>query len=148
MPSQYFGALSFFSTLTSPSVPVAEKQPHSMRLFPAHFTFGMVLCRWWAELVSFKHDAWNWGLSDQKLLPEGSLGAFFANTKCVFMHLHWGEDWVLPHCHKAQIGGVLQWWLSFCRFLLSPRVIMEVEDDQVLGHQSNQGPSPSVAQFG
>ncbi len=25
---------------------------------------------------------------------------------------------------------------------------MEVEDYQVLGHQSNQGPSPSVAQFG
>ncbi len=55
--SQYFGALSFSSTLTSPSVPAAEKQPHSMRLLPAHFTFGMVLCRWWAELVSLKHDA-------------------------------------------------------------------------------------------
>ncbi len=37
--SQYFGALSFSSTLMSPSVP------------------GMVLCRWWAELVYFKHDA-------------------------------------------------------------------------------------------
>ncbi len=43
--SQYFGALSFSSTLTSPSVPAAEKQPHSMRLLPAHFTFGMVLRR-------------------------------------------------------------------------------------------------------
>ncbi len=41
--SQYFGALSFSSTLTSPSVPAAEKQPHSMRLLPAHFTFGTVL---------------------------------------------------------------------------------------------------------
>ncbi len=48
---QYFGALSFSSTLTSPSVPAAEKQPHSMRLLPAHFTFGMVLCRWRAELL-------------------------------------------------------------------------------------------------
>ncbi len=37
-------ALSFSSTL-SPSVPAAEKQPHSMRLLPAHFTFRMVLCR-------------------------------------------------------------------------------------------------------
>ncbi len=55
--SLYFGALSFSSTLMSPSVPAAEKQPHSMRLLPAHFTFGMVLCRWWAELVPFKHDA-------------------------------------------------------------------------------------------
>ncbi len=44
-----------FSSL-SPSVPASEKQPHSMRLLPAHFTFGMV-CRWWAELVPFKHDA-------------------------------------------------------------------------------------------
>ncbi len=25
----------------------------------------MVLCRWWEKLVSFKHDAWNWVLSDQ-----------------------------------------------------------------------------------
>ncbi len=45
--SQYFGAFSFSSILTSPSVPAAEEQPHSMRLLPAHFTFGMVLCRWW-----------------------------------------------------------------------------------------------------
>ncbi len=55
--------LSFFYTLTSLSVPATEKQPHSMRLLPEHFTFGMVLCRWWAELVPFKHDAWNWGSS-------------------------------------------------------------------------------------
>ncbi len=32
-----------------------QKHPH--RLLPAHYTFGMVLCRWWAELVSFKHGA-------------------------------------------------------------------------------------------
>ncbi len=44
--SQYFGALSFSSILMSPSVPAAEKQPYSMRLLPAHFTFGTVLCRW------------------------------------------------------------------------------------------------------
>ncbi len=55
--SQYFGALSFSSTLMCPSVLVTEKQHHSMRLLPAHFIFGLVLCRWWAELVSFKHDA-------------------------------------------------------------------------------------------
>ncbi len=46
--SQYFGALGFSSTLTFHSVPATEKQLHSMRLLPAHFTFGMVLCRWWA----------------------------------------------------------------------------------------------------
>ncbi len=37
--SLYFGALSF--SFSSPSVPVAEKQPYCMRLLPAHFTFGM-----------------------------------------------------------------------------------------------------------
>ncbi len=55
--SQYFGALSFSSILMSASVPAVEIQPHSTKLLPAHFTFGMVLCRWWAELFHFKHDA-------------------------------------------------------------------------------------------
>ncbi len=45
---------------------------------------------------------------------EGPLGAFFANSKCVFVCLHWGEDWVWPHRHKAQIGGVLQWVSPVC----------------------------------
>ncbi len=77
------------------------------------------------------------------------LGAFF-NSMCVFMCLHRGEDWVWPHRHKAQIGGVLQWCLFFCRFLPSAYMIMELnkDDHQVLGHQSRQGPSPSIAQFG
>ncbi len=48
----------------------------------------------------------------------GSFRCFFANSKCVFMCLHWREDWVLPHCHKAQLDGVLLWCLSFCRFLI------------------------------
>ncbi len=39
--SLYLGALSFSSTLMCSSVPAAEKQTHSMRLLPAHFTFGM-----------------------------------------------------------------------------------------------------------
>ncbi len=98
----YFGALSFFSILTSPSVPAAEKQLHSMRLLPPHFTFGMVLCRWWSELVSFKHD---WGSSDQRILSLtvwGSFRCFFVNSKCVFMCLHWGEDWVWPHSIKPR----------------------------------------------
>ncbi len=54
--AQYFGALSFSSTLTSPSVSATEKQPHSMRRLPAHFTFGMVLCRCHHCLVS--HQTW------------------------------------------------------------------------------------------
>ncbi len=87
--AQYFIA---FLLLWSPSVPAAEKQPHSMRLLPAHFTLGMVLCRWWEELVAFKHEAWNWGLSNQIisfLTDWGSLSCFFVKSMCVFMCLHW-----------------------------------------------------------
>ncbi len=64
--------------------------------------------------------------------------------------LHWGEDEFGHNRHKAQIGGVLQWCLSFCRFLRSSHMIMELNssDHQVLGHHSNQSPSPSNDQFG
>ncbi len=39
--SQYFSALSFSSILMSPSVPAAEKQPHSMRLIPESAASGV-----------------------------------------------------------------------------------------------------------
>ncbi len=45
-----------------------------------HFTFGMVLCMWWTELDSFKHDAWNWGSSDQIILFLTVWGSF----RCLF----------------------------------------------------------------
>ncbi len=117
--SLYFGALSFSSTLTSPSVPAAEKQLHSTSTL--YFWDCTATCDEQC-LLSLKHNAWNCGSSDQRILfltVWGSFRCFFANSKCVFMWLHWREDWVLPHCHKAQIDGVLQLWLSFCRFLLS-----------------------------
>ncbi len=127
--SQYFGALSFSSTLTSPSVPSAEKQPHSMRLLPAHFTFGMVLCSWWAELVSFKHDVWNWGLSDQRisfLRVWGSFRCFFLQIPSVFSCVFTEERIASGHTSiKPRLVELLQWCLSFCRFLLSPHMIME-----------------------
>ncbi len=50
----------------------------------ADFTFGMVLCRWWAELHSIQQDAWNWASSDQIILfltVWGSLWCFFENSK-------------------------------------------------------------------
>ncbi len=53
----------------------------------------------------------------------GPLGVFL-QIPSVFSCLHWGEDWVWPNWHKAEIGGVLQWCLSFCRLLLSPHMIM------------------------
>ncbi len=55
---------------------------------------------------------------------EGPSGACLQIPSLFSMCLHWGEDWVWPHRHKAQIGGVMQWCLSFCRFLTSAYMIM------------------------
>ncbi len=74
-----------------------KNSPHRMMLLPAHFTLGMVLCMWWAELDSFKHDVLNWGSSDQIIFflrVWGSFRCFSANSNCVFFCLHCGEDWV------------------------------------------------------
>ncbi len=109
--SQYLGALSFTSTLMCPSVPAAEKQLHSMRLL-AHFTFGMVLCRWWAKLVSFKHDAWNWGSSDQRKFfsqSECPLGAFLqipSVFSCVYTEerIEFGHTSIKPRLMECCSG--------------------------------------------
>ncbi len=76
-------------------------------------------------------------------------GCIFVNSNQSFMYLYW-EAWVWSLCHQAQIGGVSQWCLSFCKFLPSPYKIMELNqsDHQCLDHLSNQDPSPSIAQFG
>ncbi len=62
----------------------------------------------------------------------------------------WGEAWVLSLYDQAQIGGVSQWCLSFCKFLPSPDKITQLNqsDHQCLDHLSYQDPSPSIAQFG
>ncbi len=91
--SLYFGAFHFSSTPTSPCCWKTVPQHEAAT---AHFTFGMVL---------FKIYAWNWGSSDQIILfitVWWSFRCFFANSKCVFMCLHWREDWVLPHCIKLR----------------------------------------------
>ncbi len=82
--SLYFSALSFFSsTLTSPSVPAAEKQPHEWGCYQHTLLLG-----WYSAcdeqcLLSFKHDAWNWGSSDQIILfltVWGSFRCFHVST--------------------------------------------------------------------
>ncbi len=57
--SLYFGEIGFSSTLTSPSVPAAEKQPHSKR---PHNKRHTLLLGWYSAfyeqcLLSFKRDA-------------------------------------------------------------------------------------------
>ncbi len=69
-------------------VPAPEKQPHSMRLLPAHFTFGMSSACDEQSLLSFKHNAWNWGSSDQIILFLTVWGSLSYYSKCVFMCLH------------------------------------------------------------
>ncbi len=41
------------------------------------------------------------------------LGSLSCRKVKLLPSLHWGENWVWPHRHKAQIGGVLQWCLGF-----------------------------------
>ncbi len=45
---------------------------------------------------------------------------------------------------------MLQWCLSFCRFILSAHMIMELNwsDHHLLGHHTNQSSSLSITQFG
>ncbi len=64
------------------------------------------------------------------------------------MCLHWGEDWVWPNHHESQIGRVLQWCLSLDFSHLHMIIKLNLSEHQVLGHHTNQAPSPSVAQFG
>ncbi len=83
-PSQYFGALSFSSTLTSPSVPAAEKQPHSITLLLGWYSAG-------DEQSWFPSNMMLRGSSNQRILflrVGGSFRCFFANSKCIFMCLH------------------------------------------------------------
>ncbi len=96
---------SFPSALTFYSVPAAEKQLHSMRLLLAHFTFGMVLCRWWAVPALLQ----TWCLELRFIRPENlvshsevPLGAFFffANSKCVFMW--WAPSAGQQHSHQPK----------------------------------------------
>ncbi len=80
----------------------------------------MVLYRWWA-MPGFPSNMML-GIEVHQtrescfLQSESSLGVF----SCIFTAT---EDWVLSHRLKAQIGGVLQWCLSFCRFVLSAYMI-------------------------
>ncbi len=98
----------------SPSVPAAEKQPHSMRLLPAHFTFGMVLCSWWAELVSFKHDAWNWGSSDQRILFLRVWGSF----RCFFFFFL-----QIPSVFSCVLRLLPEERIESCHTAIKPRLV-------------------------
>ncbi len=122
--SQYFGALSFSSD--------EFLSPCRWRTAPQHEASTSTLYFWDGTLHVMSRA---WFPSNMMLgievhqtrescfsQSEGPLGAF---SKCVFM-CHWREDCIWPHRHKAQIGGVLQWCLSFCRFLLSAYIIMEL----------------------
>ncbi len=142
--SQYFGALSFSS------VSASEKQPHSMRLIPAHFTFGTALCRWWAELVSFKHDAYNWGSSEQRILflrVWESFRCFLLQIPSVFSCVFAEERIEFGHTS-------IKHRLVVCCSDVYPSVGFsylhiydhgaQLSDHQVLRHHSNQSPSPSV----
>ncbi len=81
--SQYFGALSFSSTLMCPSVPAAEKQ-HQHTLLLGWYTAGDEQS-WFPSNMMLRievHQTRESCFSES----EDPLGAFFfANSKCVFM---------------------------------------------------------------
>ncbi len=83
-----FWRIKFSSILTiQVSVPDAEEQPHSMRLLQHTLLLGFYSACDVQCLLSFKHDAWNWGSSDHRILfltVRGSFRCCFANSSCVF----------------------------------------------------------------
>ncbi len=111
----------------SPSVPAAEKQLHSMRLLPAHFTFGMYSAAdeqsWFPSNMMLRievHQTRESCFSES----EGPLGAFLqfpSVFSCVFTEERneFGHTTIKPR-------SVLQWCLSFCKFLQSAYMIMEL----------------------
>ena len=70
-------------------------------------------------LVSSRHDIYNWGQTVESWFHQtrescfsqsaSPLGAFLQTPIGLSFVFHWGEASVWPLCHKAQIGGVLQW---------------------------------------
>ena len=94
----------------------------------------MVLGRWWGVpgfLQTWQSCFHQFNLGPETLVSYSPLGAFLqlqagfhvfcffatpSRLSCVF---HWGEASAWTVCHKAQISGVLQWWLSFWKFLPS-----------------------------
>ena len=69
-----------------------------------------------------------------------SLGAFWQAPSWLSCAFYWGVASIWPLYHKGLIGGVLQRWLSFRNILPSPH--------WVLGHLTDYGPFPPIAQFG
>ena len=64
-----------------------------------------------------------------------SFWCLFADSNGLFCVFYWGEASVWPLCHKAQIGGVLQ-WLSFWKFLPSPHGITGAQPEGPSGSRS------------
>ncbi len=65
--SQYFGALSFSSILMSPSVLLLKNSPTAWDFYQHTLHLGWYSACDGQCLLSFKHDAWNWGSSDQRI---------------------------------------------------------------------------------
>ncbi len=149
-PSIFLCIEHFFYSV-SPSVPASDKQPHSMRLLPAHFTFGMVI-RMWLAVPAFLQ---TWCLELRFIRQDTIIFKVWGSFRCFFCKFYvfscvYTEERI-ESCHTAinprswSVAVVL----SFCRFLLSAYTIMELNysDCQVIRHHSNQSHSPSVAQF-
>ena len=139
----YFASFSFPSTLTSPTVPSAEKTPvqhdATTTIFHRWHGTGQVMSGAWLPpakqfLVS----------SDQKSLFLTVRESFrYSKRAFTSFTLLLGRGFRLALCHKAQISTVLQWCPSGgFSFLHTGSQELSQSNYQVLGHLSYQGPSP------
>ena len=123
------------------------------------FTVGMILGRWWVEPGFFsRHDAYNWGQTVKSWFHQTTESCFSQSLELLEMlflqtpsrrscAFHWGEPSIWPLCHEAQIGAVLQWWLSSLKFFLSPHRISGALPEWPSGSWSPLLPRPFSRDF-
>ena len=104
----------------------------------------------WKHLfIPLKKEKWKYhiGISIQTLYSvplavRMALNGLGYDTKLCGV-FHWGEASInRPLCHKAQISGVLRWWLSFWKFLPSPHRISGAQPELPSGSWSPLLPRP------
>lgn len=98
--------LSFLST-SFYSVSKSLLLINTLMLPPPCSIIGMVWCNWWAVI-------WE---------SESPVGGFWQIPGGLLCVSDWVEALIWTLCLEAQISGVLQWWLIFCKFLPSPHII-------------------------
>ncbi len=100
------------------------------------------------------HDTWNWGSSDQRILFllvwEYFMWLFFIHL--YFLQIPSGFSCVITE-ERLESGHSKPRSVECCSYICPSVSFSHLHtwswnDHQLIGHHSNQGPSPSIAQFG